>query len=676
MTRIPETSASSPASTMRVLGKGSEATVYLDARANRAVKQFDRAPIAIARSKARSEFARLQRAHNLTHSSRSVNVPAPGTLNEPAASFSMGIVHGPSLLTQLLGGSIADELMRTLAAFTAEGFQLFREILSDFTLDHLFPIGNERITFVDFGNGSASEEGLTPEGTRATFIEAAGATLYECTRPARFFNRSGMERCADFLAYVAVELGINWDQALQHAIDARFNERGKGGSATRIAWYAFAGRINRKRFFSRLSQTIELNTLTKGVSVDSASIADSESAEVTSSRAETESIAIADSVATTDSGALTEIISFVWDFPEEDGAFTNGIHKVVDGMMAAMVRQGTSATVLALGSQPSTHTRKGYRVEHLRAGRIPPIQTIRQRIQRAGPGAVTFFHGTFNPRYTLLARALRRHQLPYVVVPHTLMDDGFFSVSRLKKAIYWKAFERKFLDQASCICSYDLGQKKNLASRGVHAPMIESWNGICDPVVPKTDRYSTEGSVRFHFFGRIATGTKGLDMLLDATARVSKTKDIEVIIQGPGTEDLDDLKQCASDLGIAQVVRFEPPASSPNPILIMAEYDVSILSSRYEGFPTALVEAMMAGRPIVTTRVGTLAPVLEREGIAEVVDTTSESIAQGMLNVIKARSQWPEIGLNGRQWAMNHLQWDPIVQRLLADLNACLNRPS
>jgi len=628
MTGIPDTS-------MTVLGRGSEATVYLDREADRAVKHFDRAPIAIARDKARQEFNSLQKAHRLTGTSDHVAVPAPCSLNEEHAMFSMEIVTGASLLTMLLDGSLSRERSRKLATVTAEGFVLFEDIISDFTLDHLFPSDGDRLTFVDFGNGAEGAAGLTPAGPHATFIEAAGATLYECTRPGRLANIGGLNRCAEFLAHLAVALGLTWSREFEQAVYARYRDRGGEGSTARRWWYTVAGMWTRKTLFAGIKELLKA-----------------------------------------ESTPIREVISFVWDFPERQGALTNGIHKVVDGMMSAMARHGVSVTVLALGSESGAHVRNGYRIEHLAKGRLLPLGAIRKRIERAGPHTVTLFHGTFNPRYTLLGRVLHRHGLPYMVFPHTLMDQGFFSVGRSKKQLYWKLFERAFIDRAACIGSYDLGQRENLASRGANAPMIQTWNGICDPVIPNTDHFSTDGPVRFHFFGRMAMGTKGLDMLLDATAIVYAEEDIEVTLQGPGTEDLKELRDRVQTLGLTKIVHFEPPASTPNPIVIMAGYDVSILSSRYEGFPTALVEAMMAARPIVSTRVGTLAPVLEREGIAEVVDTTSEAIAEGMLSVIRARKSWPETGRTGREWAMSHLQWDPIVEQLLADLNECLGQQS
>ena len=57
----------------------------------------------------------------------------------------------------------------------------------------------------------------------------------------------------------------------------------------------------------------------------------------------------------------------------------------------------------------------------------------------------------------------------------------------------------------------------------------------------------------------------------------------------------------------------EMPEHDTDPYAFCAAVDVFALSSRWEGFPVALLEAMRAGRPIVSTRVGGIAEAVEHE---------------------------------------------------------------
>lgn len=617
-----------PDTSMKVLGRGSEATVYLDPDSGRAVKHFDRAPIRIARNKATTEFDRLNQAFELSKTSAMVHVPVPGELSTPTPAFSMAQVQGQSLMDLLAFGHVRGEESLRLASHVAEGIRLFQDILADCTLDHIHPNEDGSVTFFDFGNGSEDQEGRNPGDLRSVFENLAGSSLYECSRPGRYRGQAKLDELARFLAELAHNLELSWTDAIEECIWDAFSDRALQGHMSRTLWYRMAGGYTAWRLFRVIRAAM---LVAKRQAIDT-------------------------------------LFSFVWDFPTDGTPLTNGIHKVVDGLMAHAAETGVTPIVLTLGAERTTIDQGSYSLEVFPKKRWGLPTSLIRRIAQT-PNALTMLNGTFNPWNSLMAFALSRRGMDYAMNPHTIMDAGFFSVSRRKKQLYWHLIERRLLNRAVSIISYSAELDAELAHRGVQTPVIESWNGICDPVMPELDTFSTEGPVRFHFFGRVSIQTKGLDLLLEAAAKVSRTEAIEVTIQGPGTDDLPDLYRRVDGLGLNEIVRFVPPASTPNPILIMGGYDVCILPSRYEGFPTALVEAMMAARPIVTTRVGSLAPILEREGIAIVVDTSSEAIAQGMRAVIGQRASWRMTGLAGREWALRHLDWSPIVNQLIADLN-------
>ena len=58
---------------------------------------------------------------------------------------------------------------------------------------------------------------------------------------------------------------------------------------------------------------------------------------------------------------------------------------------------------------------------------------------------------------------------------------------RIKKSIYWRLIERPLLNRALSIISFSAKLDAELAHRGVYTPVIDSWNGVCDPVLPERD---------------------------------------------------------------------------------------------------------------------------------------------------------------------------------------------
>jgi len=101
---------------------------------------------------------------------------------------------------------------------------------------------------------------------------------------------------------------------------------------------------------------------------------------------------------------------------------------------------------------------------------------------------------------------------------------------------------------------------------------------------------------------------KGADVILDAIAACKPPWRLSIIGDGPERERL---KQQAARLGITDRVTWHGPVSNAGKLL--SAFDAFVLSSRTEGTPIVLFEAMHSGVPIVTTSVG---------GVPDVVSST------------------------------------------------------
>jgi glycosyltransferase involved in cell wall biosynthesis len=91
---------------------------------------------------------------------------------------------------------------------------------------------------------------------------------------------------------------------------------------------------------------------------------------------------------------------------------------------------------------------------------------------------------------------------------------------------------------------------------------------------------------------------KGFDVLLDAFAHARAQTDCRLVILGEG-EARGRLQAQADALGLGYDI--DMPGFCANPFALMARAGCFVLSSRWEGFPNALVEAMACGAPVVAT---------------------------------------------------------------------------
>jgi glycosyltransferase involved in cell wall biosynthesis len=168
---------------------------------------------------------------------------------------------------------------------------------------------------------------------------------------------------------------------------------------------------------------------------------------------------------------------------------------------------------------------------------------------------------------------------------------------------------------------------------------IESIPVVRNPVItPDLDRLAAE-PISHPWFGPdrppILLGAGGFrrqkdfHTLLRAFARVRAERDVRLILLGRGRLEAS-LRRLAGELGVARHVDF--PGFAENPYPFMKAAAVFVLSSRWEGSPNVLTEALALGTPAVATdcpsgpaetlqegRVGLLVPIADPDAMAGAV---------------------------------------------------------
>jgi len=151
---------------------------------------------------------------------------------------------------------------------------------------------------------------------------------------------------------------------------------------------------------------------------------------------------------------------------------------------------------------------------------------------------------------------------------------------------------------------------------------------------------------------------KGFDVLLEAFAKARAEVDCRLVILGEGPERAA-LAAQSERLGLAYDI--DMPGFCENPFPLMARAGAFVLSSRWEGFPNALVEAMACGAPVIATdcpsgpheildggRIAPLVPVDDADALGRALlatlssppDTACAQLRAQMFSVSAAADQY------------------------------------
>ena len=144
---------------------------------------------------------------------------------------------------------------------------------------------------------------------------------------------------------------------------------------------------------------------------------------------------------------------------------------------------------------------------------------------------------------------------------------------------------------------------------GVPAEQLTVWPPfVADPATPCASPWDGASRLRLGTLGRLHH-SKQYDVLLRALARVraidpATAARIELLVAGEGPE-AGALRELAADLQLGDAVRLVGFVSAPAEFL--ATLHGYVQTSLKEGFCIAAHEAMQAGLPVISTRVGELA---------------------------------------------------------------------
>jgi glycosyltransferase involved in cell wall biosynthesis len=141
------------------------------------------------------------------------------------------------------------------------------------------------------------------------------------------------------------------------------------------------------------------------------------------------------------------------------------------------------------------------------------------------------------------------------------------------------------------------------------------------------------GGVRIGWVGRLSR-EKGADVMVDALARL-KRPHVQLSVIGDG-KPLKQLQGRAAFLGVEKQITWH--GLVPDAGRLLAAFDVVVLSSRTEGTPIILFEAIAARVPVVATAVGGVPNVISDREAVLVPAEDPLALAQGVARALDDRA--------------------------------------
>lgn len=133
---------------------------------------------------------------------------------------------------------------------------------------------------------------------------------------------------------------------------------------------------------------------------------------------------------------------------------------------------------------------------------------------------------------------------------------------------------------------------------------------------------------------------KGIDRLIKASTTVYNEGLKHDLYLIGGGELEDELKELTTSLNATHIhfLGFQK-----NPYRDIAECDLFVLSSLYEGFATIINESLIVGTPVLTTRVSGCEEQITDPSFGWIVENSEEALTNGLRNALKDKDKLKEM---------------------------------
>ena len=272
---------------------------------------------------------------------------------------------------------------------------------------------------------------------------------------------------------------------------------------------------------------------------------------------------------------------------------------------------------------------------------------------------IVVFHEIYRPEFLQISKVLRKQKIPYIIIPHGSLTKDAQRIKPLKKFLGNFLF-RPFFNRASAIQC--LSEKELLYSISC-APKFVGTNGCLMPNKKKTS--FREDKTNFVYIGRLDSFHKGLDILLDAFKILADTqyKDAyELHIYGPDYQgQFAHVAEMISERSLGEMVTLHPAVFGEEKEAILLGSDVFIQTSRFEGMPMGILEALAYGLPCLVTIGTTLGDFIGHYNAGWVAETNAKSVFENLIRVIEENHTLMEKSGNAISLINENFAWDKVA---------------
>lgn len=272
------------------------------------------------------------------------------------------------------------------------------------------------------------------------------------------------------------------------------------------------------------------------------------------------------------------------------------------------------------------------------------------------------FEGFYNNiNEVFLGKELRRKNIPYIIVPRSALTyQALHNHAKWKKWIAHKLFFNRFIKDSIAI-QYLTQQEAYDSNKVFRHKHFIIPNGYHTPISYK--QVFNKDSIKAIYVGRIDLHQKGLDVLMDSLSCINDeaiAANFTLDIYGPLNEETRLLEAKIRDLKLHEIVRLKGEVIGKAKEKIILNADLFVLTSRFEGHPMGLIEALAYGVPCLITPGTNMKEEVELYDAGWTCSLNKKDISIAFLDIFSNKQNIIQKGQKARELSLKY-NWDRIA---------------
>ena len=281
---------------------------------------------------------------------------------------------------------------------------------------------------------------------------------------------------------------------------------------------------------------------------------------------------------------------------------------------------------------------------------------------------IVVFNEIYKTKYLGFYKECLKSKIPYIIIPHGSLVRMAQKKHRIKKILGNHLFFCDFINKANAIQFLSENEKNETKFKYKKSIIIS--NGV----FVDEQNCNKPANNDLIYIGRYDINVKGLDLLIKTCGKYRKwflDNDIKIQLYGrttgKGTKTIDNLKYIISKYRTENIVQINDAIYGKEKEKLIKKSYAFIQTSRHEGQPMGIIEALSLGVPCIVTEGTGFSDILNKNkcgfGVHFDADELFEAIKEIQTNFLLRN----EMSDNAYNVAKENYDWNNIKKKIITE---------